>query len=215
MKKDCGYFATLITSLIDNELSNKQKDEVQQHLDDCPECLDSYKNESKVKVLLRERLPNYQAPLSLRSRIRRQLARYGARPGFWEIIQSLFIYRPIPAMLTVAALLIFMLVPPLALNNISFNSHESGIVHAAQLEGEIICLDCEMQSLTGHKIPHSHNVIEKPGLKTKDGKIYTFIQNSIMGTPLMSPEYLKKNVRIEGTLFEDAQYIQVNDFQAK
>lgn len=212
MNKNCSYFATLITALVDNELDNDKKREVREHLQDCPECAKAYRHEETVKSLLRERLPKYHAPITLRSRIRRQLARYGERPSFWEILQSLFIYRPVPAMIAAAAILLFVLVPPIALNNWSGHFQDSGVVHAAQLEGQIICLDCEFETLNGQKIPHSHKVIEKPGLKTSDGKIYTFMQNSVIKTPFTNPVYLNKSAEIEGTLFENAHYIQVSDF---
>jgi len=213
MKKNCEQFAERITSLIDHELRGQEKVEVEQHLKECSDCQQAYENESQVKLLLKEKLPRYHAPVTLRSRIRRQLARYGERPTLWEMVQSIFIYRPVPASIAVVAMALFMMIPALTLDNVPSGSHAPSIVHAAQLEGEIVCLDCEFETLSGAKNPHSHEtVIERAGLKTENGDIYTFMQNADAKFSRVDPAYLSKKVQVKGTLFEQAHYIQVTDY---
>ena len=117
MKNDCYKFSELITSYIDDELDARRRKKVQSHLGTCSECNDHYLSELNVKKLLKLQLPEIKAPVQLRHRIRRQLARKGSRPGFWQLIQSLFVYRPIAASAALTAIAFFALFPSFEMIN--------------------------------------------------------------------------------------------------
>lgn len=215
MKNNCNKFNELITSYIDDELDVRRRKQVQSHLEACSECNDHYLGELNVKKLLKSQLPEIKAPVQLRHRIRRQLARKGSRPGFWQLIQSLFVYRPIAASAALAAIAFFALFPRFEIRNkISplLDSHSEQIAEVQDLKGKIVCLDCEFLSRNIKSVAHD-NLTHRPGLKTDNNSIWTFLHTTNIQELLHNQEFLNKNAVVSGILFENSRYIQVNDYK--
>ena len=211
MKNNCDKFSVLITRYIDNELDSLGKDEVKTHLTECSECNESYLLEVQVKELLRERLPIVKAPAYLRSRIRRTLIRDGNRPGFWQLVHSLFLYRPVTASFAMALIAFMVFLPTVQLLDNPFNVVEEQ-AKTAQLKGEIICLDCEFRSKSGVSPAHDPQA-HRHGMKAEDESIWTFVQASSNNELLQDQKLLRKKALVSGILFRKSQYIYVQEYK--
>ena len=210
MKKNCNKFSVLITRYIDDELDASGKNEVKTHLRDCPECNETYAAEAQVKKLVRERLPIVKAPANLRSRIRRNLIRDGNRPGFWQLVHSLFLYRPMTASFAMALIGFLILLPSIQWLDNPFNA-QGEQAKVTQLRGEIICLDCEFRSKSG--VNPAHDQAHRHGLKAEDESVWTFVQPNSNKELLQDPKMLRKKALISGILFRNSQYIYVEEYE--
>ena len=211
MKSKCHNFSVLITRYIDDELDVSEKNEVKIHLRECSECQETYEQETQVKKLLRERLPIVKAPAYLRSRIRRNLIRDGNRPGFWQLVHSLFLYRPVTSSLVMALIAFMVFLPTVQLLDNPFDVLEEQ-AKTAQLKGEIICLDCEFRSKSGVNPAHDPQV-HRHGLKAEDESIWTFVQASSNNELLQDQKLLRKKALVSGILFRKSQYIYVQEYK--
>ena len=211
MKSNCNKFLVLITRYIDNELDSSGKDEVKTHLKECSECNESYLQEVQVKALLRERLPIVKAPAYLRSRIRRNLIRDGKRPGFWQLVHSLFLYRPVTASFALAliAFLVFLPTTQLLDKSVNVSGEET---ETAELKGEIICLDCEFRSKSGVSPAHDPQS-HRHGLRAEDESVWTFVRASSIKELLQDQKLLEKRALVSGILFRNSQYIYVQEYK--
>lgn len=217
MKKECYEFQTLITSYIDNELEVAQKNKVELHLEKCPDCQKSYSEELKVKKLIKERTSIFAAPAYLRDRIRHQLVRGSSKPGFGELVQSLFTYRPLPASLALAVIMFLVLFPTYRMIDsgavqLDGRSAAFDISEPGELRGEIICLDCEFLSKTGHAFTHD-SMTHRPALKTADNIVWTFLHTDDNQEVLHNHKFLHKKAVVTGILFKKAHYVEVQEYK--
>jgi anti-sigma factor (TIGR02949 family) len=67
---DCKETLDRLYEYLDRELSEAERREVQQHLDDCPPCLDRFKFEENVLRLVRRCCRDVEAPPSLVEKVR-------------------------------------------------------------------------------------------------------------------------------------------------
>lgn len=217
MKKECYKFQPLITAYIDNELERQQENKVKVHLEQCPECQQSHAEELKLKKLLNEKVSILEAPTYLRDRIRHRLVSGGPRPGFWHLIQSLFAYRPLPATLALAVIMFLVLFPTYRMIDsgamqLKGAAATLGTSEPGVLTGQIICLDCEFLSKTGHPFTHDP-LTHRPGLKTDDNTVWTFLETKDNQELLHSQKILMKKAVITGILFKKAHYIEVQEYR--
>lgn len=79
------------------------------------------------------------------------------------------------------------------------------------LEGEIICLPCELK-----KEFRANSQCEKYGhqnvLRTYEGDLYSFIENDKTSDLIRNEKYQNKTVRVIGTLFKETNVIDVITF---
>jgi anti-sigma factor (TIGR02949 family) len=208
MKKDCSYFAALITSHVDNELNPAKTEQVEAHLEACPNCKQQYLNEVQLKKILKEKTPIINAPAYLEPKIQRQLLRDGELPGFWQLVRELFIYRPLAgsAALALFALLVFLPAYQLA------SRLPVAEQRMADLRGKVICLDC----VFAKQYPQSatrHTDIHRTGIKTPDDQIWTFLDTSTNQELLHDHTFLSKEVQVSGVLFQKAHYVYVQSYR--
>jgi len=210
MKNNCDKFSVLITRYIDDELGVAAKVEVETHLQECFGCNETYEQAVQVKKLLRERLPIVKAPSYLRSRIRRNLIRDGNRPGFWQLVHSLFLYRPVTASFAMALIAFMVFLPAVQLLDNPFNVIKEQM-KTEQLRGEIICLDCEFRSKSG--VSPAHDQAHRHGLKCENDTVWTFVQPNSNKELLQDPKMLRKKTLVSGILFRGAKYIYVQEYK--
>ncbi|MFQ5865207.1 MAG: anti-sigma factor family protein [bacterium] len=218
MKKDCYYYSPLITGYIDDELESAKTKEVKAHLEKCANCNKQYLDEAKLKQLVKERMPNLKAPNYLHRRIRRQLIRKGGRPRFWELVHSLFVYRPLAASfaLAVIAFLVFYPTYQMVGNPLGQFSEDKNLsaetIKNAELKGQVICLDCEFLSQSHEQASHDA-ATHRSGLKSEDGTIWSFVHTNNTHDLLHNQKFLKEKVLVSGTLFETSRYIYVKNYK--
>ena len=72
MSPDCDEALAQLYVYLDSELHDASSEEIRTHLDNCPECCQSFEFEIRLKRVVRERL-NEEVPESLVDRIRQAL----------------------------------------------------------------------------------------------------------------------------------------------
>lgn len=218
MNKDCHQYATLITGFIDGELDEETGHLVKQHLNECQRCHENYAQEQQIKRLVSERVQMQRAPAYLQNRIRRQLIREGDRPGFFEIVRSLFVYRPVAASLTLAIIGVLVVLPMYLWSSAS-QSHLD-VPHLAteetaltgELIGEVFCLDCEFLARYSANLQHDPQT-HRPALRCQDGIIWTCLQSKTTQRLFQEPNAFKKKTVVSGVLFTKSHYVIVEDYE--
>jgi mycothiol system anti-sigma-R factor len=210
MKKQCSKYASLITGYIDGELNAEQKQETKAHLADCPECESAYLSELRVKKTIKQRLPIYEAPITLQRRIRRQIASSESKPGLRQLLHPIFVYRPLSASLSLAFLMLLILVP--IYQQFRYQHDAFSTSRNVEVNGEIVCLDCEVFSKEGEsEVPHEG--VHRAGIMTEDQRIWTFVNAPALESVLHSRESNPKKARIIGDLFPNARYMYVKNYE--
>lgn len=214
MRKDCNYFSSLITGYIDGELNTSDSNEVKSHLDVCSECKEHYLDEKRVKSIIKEKMPIIKAPVALQRRIRHQLIRNGNKPGFWQLVHSLFAYRPFAASFALAVIICLVFFPTFQMlgNSTGADTYSEQANTYAELKGEIICLDCEYLSQNPENV-NPDPTVHRAGIKTDDNHIWTFVNSKPYRNLLHNQKLLSKKARVTGFLFRNARYIYVKDLK--
>lgn len=207
----------LLTGYIDGEISAEERAEVERAVQQDPKLAAELESETKIKSVLREQLEVVKAPTHLRQRIRRDILRADEKPSFSELLSSFFEYRPLATSLAFAVLAILVLVPSYEV----VTSRAPGLLQLTggaantfstegTLEGEIICLDCELFS-AGMR---SHDVeLHRPGLRATDGSIWTIVQKRPEDKMRYGRDLLQKKARLSGLIFPNSRYISVKGYQ--
>jgi len=82
--RDCDAFRRLVSPFLDGELVGEDRAAFVDHVAGCASCQASLAEERRVVLLVRQGLPLYHAPASLRARVERLLAPPSRRPR-WAI----------------------------------------------------------------------------------------------------------------------------------
>lgn len=218
MKNDCNQYATLITGLVDGELDAETKHFVESHLGECQKCSEEHAHEKQIKALVNERVKIQKVPAYLSQRIRRQLVREGERPGFWELIHSLFIYRPAAATVALAFIGLLVILPIFRASELMNQQVSTPLDSTAEraitgeLTGEVLCLDCEYMSRFVSNVKHDP-VTHRPAIRCKDGIVWTLLQSNTARKLFEDPEAFRKTTVVSGVLFRKTHYVMVEDYR--
>ncbi|GAA2547257.1 mycothiol system anti-sigma-R factor [Winogradskya consettensis] len=75
-KTDCSVVISEVYLYLDLECSNDRRNLIQNHLDDCSDCLREYGIEHEVKALVARCCGDETAPAELRERLKIKLSEY-------------------------------------------------------------------------------------------------------------------------------------------
>lgn len=212
MTLPCEQVIARAAAFIDRELDETTAAAVAEHVGKCPNCAQEVQQQRQMKLLVQQHARRVTAPASLRARLQQALADYPARYGFGEQLRQLFRWQPVPALATLAVLL---LLPGLLVyfTMRAPSAAEAGRFQAidASLEGEIICIDCVM--LDELQLAHGHDASHRFGLRTAEGRILTIVAFE-KGNELMQQAAVwhKHRVLVHGRLLPERACVQVRDF---
>ncbi len=212
MTLDCAQVTARAAAFIDRELDEATAAAVAEHVEKCPNCVQEVQQQRQMKLLVQQHARRVTAPASLRVRLQQALVDYPARYGFVEQVRQLFRWQPVPALATLAVLLVLPgLLVYFAMR--APGSAAAGRFHAieASVEGEIICIDCIV--LDELQLAHGHDASHRFGLRTTEGRILTILAFE-KGNELMQQAALmdKHRVLVHGRLLPERSCVQVRDF---
>ena len=72
---DCAVVIRQVWMLLDGEVTDETRAELQQHLDHCPACLRHYGVEERIKRLIADKCSGEKAPSYLVERVRLEISR--------------------------------------------------------------------------------------------------------------------------------------------
>jgi mycothiol system anti-sigma-R factor len=209
MASPCKQIQEQIAGYVDREIAPSQVSVISRHLQDCPGCAEEATAQQKVKNLVREHAQHVPAPASLRAAIRRRLNQDSPGAGYLAFWQDMLQQRPIPALATTAALLLLLLGVTMyfILPKPWSRPNPATPFVLGSIEGEIICIDCDLLNLT--HTPYVHDAAHRIGLRCKDGNIWSILRTEQCHE--LSKNF-RRQVRIVGNLFAGLQYIEVKEF---
>lgn len=208
MTSTCQQVQQQIAGYVDRELEPAQSQTVSRHLQDCPGCAEAAHTQQKIKNLVREKSAALATPAHLRSTIRRNLTRENFGFSFWAHVQQLFTLQPLPALATVAGLV--FLSGLLTYFVFSPSAHLAGgntTFVAGTLEGEIVCIDCDL--LNSLKTKNVHDAAHRVGVRCPDGRLWSVLRSE-QSAALASQ--MHRRVHVVGNLFEKMRYVEIREF---
>jgi len=208
MTSPCKQIQEQLAGYVDRELEPAEAKTVSRHLQDCAGCAEEADAQEKIKNLVRAKSAPVAAPAHLRAEIRRHLDQENSAFSFWRQLRQLFVLQPVAALATVVALIflsglltyfVFLKTSPLAGGDAPFTT--------GSIEGEIICIDCDLLDLV--KAAYVHDAAHRVGVRCKDGQLWSILRSE-KSQELSSQ--MHRQVRIVGNLFENAQYVKISEF---
>jgi mycothiol system anti-sigma-R factor len=208
MTSPCKQVQEQIAGYVDRELEPSQVNVVSRHLQDCPGCAEEANAQQKMKDLVRDNAKSIPAPARVRAEIRRRLDQEKFGFGFWEQIRQLFLLQPAPAIAAVVLLMLLSgLTASLVLPTQSPRASSYGKFAAGSIEGEIICVDCDLLEIV--HTPYVHDATHRVGVRCPDGHVWSLLRSE--KSQALSTN-MRRRVRIVGRLFEQMQYVEVEEF---
>jgi len=221
---NCMQCQENISSYIDNELDEKTKKEVTEHLDICQKCRSFYKSEYLLKSFVHKRLTKVSAPDDLKESIRESI-----RSDF-PFRQSLFFkkrifpyVRPLVTYAVAAVLVVFIVTylvsKPWQQKQVNLSkillpddfTYVSETENKITLTGTIVCVCCEMKKSGAHtackKFGHVY------GLKTDNGVLWTIMKNDKGMEIIDHNELIGTRAKITGWFFFNSDYIDLEKFE--
>ncbi|MDZ7359439.1 MAG: zf-HC2 domain-containing protein [candidate division KSB1 bacterium] len=208
MSSPCKQVQEQIAGYVDRELAPSQVHMVSRHLQDCAGCAEEADAQQKMKDLVRDNAKSIPTPARVRAEIRRRLDQQNFGFGFWEQIRQLFLLQPAPAIATVLVLMLLSgLTASFVLSTQSQRASSYGQFVAGSIEGEIICVDCDLLEIV--KTPYIHDATHRVGVRCPDGHVWSLLRSE--KSQVLSAN-MHRRVRIVGRLFKQMQYIEVEEF---
>ncbi len=72
---DCAVVIREVWALLDLEVNDDERDRLRRHLDQCPDCLQHYGMQERIKNLIATKCSGEKAPAYLVERVRLQITR--------------------------------------------------------------------------------------------------------------------------------------------
>lgn len=214
MKPTCQEISESLSGYIDGEITAETKRDIAAHLEQCPTCGDKEKNQRSVKVAMRNPALRQAAPHDVRARIMRAIERHPERVSFGALLRRLFEFQPLPSIAT--AVLLIALSTTIALwgGRKIYSDPASqpplAILMNSQMEGEVVCVDCESLTLT--KTPFVHGATHRLGLRCNDGHFWNILQTA-KGSELSSVENLMhRRIVVRGHVFPAQHLVEITDY---
>lgn len=208
MTSTCQQVQLQIAGFVDRELDPAQAQSVSRHLQDCPGCAAAANDQQSIKSLVREKSPAFAAPSHLRAAIRHRLEREPAVFKFWANVRQLFELQPLPAIATVVALMFLSsLATYFTYSRRASPAGEGATFVAGRLEGEVVCIDCDLLDLL--KTAYVHDATHRVGLRCPDGRLWSILRSE--KSEALSSQ-MHRRVRVVGNLSEKTHYLEIREF---
>jgi anti-sigma factor (TIGR02949 family) len=211
MSVNCKDVQDKIAGYVDHEIAPSAASAITQHLDDCPGCAEEANAQKHVKELVQDHAKSVCAPAHLRARVQRAIERYSPGFGFWRQLQDLWRWQLIPTIATAMILMLLSgIVTHFASGVMTNRSLSEAAVVEGRLEGEIICVDCELLKLTN--TDYDHDASHRIGLRCNDGYLWGLLPSDKSRQMIQQAAGRHRHVRVEGQLFPRMHYVQVKEF---
>lgn len=202
---DCKEFREALDLYADGELGAEAVAAANAHVSECEPCRKAHQKLLRLRRAVQQAARAHRAPSELEQRIRAHLA-----PA----------WRPVWARVAVFALLLFALLGVgaspgargTAARSMEFVAFHLDQPRLVELEGQIVCRDCELKMLYGAKtmcLLKGH----RAALKTADGKIWNLMEGEHTDALLQDDALRGKRVHIMGKLYRRAGCVEVESYR--
>jgi len=212
LQKQCKEIEEYLAAYVDNETEVSLSEEIADHLRNCQSCAALVDSQTQLKRLMSEQLRIRPTPVHLRSRIRREIDEYPSNFGFWPLVKRLFVFQFKPAFAAMVVMFLFA-------GSLTFFGLHAMERFADPLQfgsnshfvGSITCADCKLLKLTNSLSKHNpqhHLVVETP-----DGRLWNILDTTKGRELFQAVRQPKQRVEINGLLFPELKFVQINDFK--
>jgi hypothetical protein len=175
------------------------------HIADCNACRRAVENLARLREAVRTAAGKAEAPVELIERVR------GSVSPRWHRTAAI---QAIAASLVLAGVLT-LFVPSVrgaAATALDFLSLKLDDTRQVELEGELICRDCQLEKQYGY-----HAMCPLTGhhgwLQTSDGRLWGILEGNVSQELIHNSKVLGRRVKIRGRIFRKAGSIEVSDYQ--
>jgi len=214
MKSTCEEISDKLSGFVDGEIGAAALEDIAAHLERCPDCRDKENTQRAVKAVLSNPELRQAPPHDVRARIMRAVERQPEGFSFGALVQRLFEFQPLPAFASVvvviglSAILAFWGGKTMFTNNTA--EEPLALLMNAQMEGEVVCIDCELLNIS--KTPYVHDDNHRLGLRCKDGHFWNILQTS-KGSELSSVGHLMhRRIIVKGHIFPTQHLVEVTEY---
>jgi mycothiol system anti-sigma-R factor len=214
MKPTCTEIGEKLAGLVDGEIDADAAVEINAHLERCPGCSDKEKTQRAIKAILANPAVRQSAPAEVRTRIARSIGHLPERLTFKALVKRLFEFQPLPAFASIALLLVVSsLVAFWGARKMPGQPSQTdplAIVMNSQMEGEVVCVDCDLLSIS--KTPFVHDATHRLGLRCNAGHYWSILQTG-KGSELSSVAHLMhRRILVKGNIFPTQHLVEVTDY---
>lgn len=220
---NCNAVQDVIAPYVDQELSDETQLTVNAHLESCDLCRTELKAHLGAHRLLKEKLEKTPASQDFRKQLESRIFEDESRITSWIMKKNSFSMRPITAFAVAASIVLIImfsnelntflgrsdLSDPVALVSQSTQDWTDGI--AVTVVGEVVCVGCYLrENFAANQDCDKYGHIM--GFLTDEGNLWTFTRNPESESLIAIEEVTGKKMKIEGKLYYNAHYIDVDKY---
>jgi len=214
MKSTCEEISEKLAGFVDGEIDAAAVSAIAAHMERCPDCRDREKTQRAVKGMLSNPALRQATPHQARARILRAIESQAERLSFGALVRRLFEFQPLPSFATLALLIALPAAFAFWSGSKIFSTPAAEapliIQMNSELEGEVVCVDCELLTLT--KTAFVHDATHRLGLRCNNGHFWNILQTG-KGTELSTVGHLMhRRIIIKGHLFPTEHVVEVMDY---
>jgi hypothetical protein len=201
---DCKEFREALDLFVDGELAAGAAAVANTHAGECGSCRRAYEDLLKLRRSVQKVVREQELPAHLEQVVRGRLS--SRRRGLW-VAAAVFVATLIglaagvgPTARGVAAQ---------AMEFVAFHVDPPRVV---ELEGKLVCRDCELETLYGTKTM-CHLKGHHAALKTRDGKIWNLMEGEHTEALIHDDSLRGRTIRIRGKIYRRAGCIEVESYR--
>lgn len=202
---DCKEFRETLDLYVDGELAAEAVAAANAHVSECEPCRRAHQELLRLRRGVQNAVRAHGTPPPLEKRIRARLAS-AWRPA-WARVAAL--------VLILFALLALGVSPDargVAARSMEFVAFHLDRPRLVELEGQLVCRDCELKTLYGAKtmcLLKGH----RAALKTAEGKIWNLMDGEHTEALLHDDALRSKRIHIVGKLYRRAGCVEVESYR--
>ena len=203
---DCNTFRDSVFHFQADEISEKKRQRLQAHLDDCEDCARYLELEDSFLEGLKARLARVPAPSGLKSRIRAALEREAPAPRSrrWA-----WLHAPGTAA-AAASLVLALLLGTAVLKGPAVEFSEMDRVHVVR-SATVVDLQCDRGGRTLEQQRRCRHARHVNALKIADGTYWNFSLGQEKAREIaLDPEWRGRRVEVEGDFYPDLSTIYLS-----
>lgn len=217
---DCKQMREVMDLYVDRELSMEAATAASAHLAECRGCRRIYEQLLRMRNTVKKTVASHNPPEQLVETIRRRIGLRSRAPNLFS--QPRRLARRAFMRAAVLFLGVFLAIVLIGLSSATLRSVFADTLERVALdidrsnpvvlEGKLICRDCELHERYGAPVicpRRGHHGV----LKTRDGKIWNFIEEDSSEALIHDSSLLGRGVRIQGRMYREADAIWVDKYE--
>lgn len=207
MTMNCDEIRNKISGYVDGELPEEEVTILDEHLETCPECQLQLESERETRTIFVQAYTHAKAPVKLRSKIRKSLARDDKAFG----ILSLIIGQPKAIAAVAFGVILVCAVSIQAYRMLHTSSSVMNVMHIQDMHAKIECIGCHYAEESLATKSYCEEYGHTPAIMTDNHDIFSLIPND------KSKEFaefaLHSSIMITGWMYYQANFIEIEDYQ--